>query len=52
MTRRNSASVMSAIFLFSRMPALLTRTLSVPNASVVAATAAAQSDSLVTSWCM
>ncbi len=31
MTLRNSARLMSAIFLFSRMPALLTRTFSGPN---------------------
>ena len=50
MTSRNSASVMSAIFLFRRMPALLTSTFSLPKASMAAATAAAQSASLVTSW--
>ena len=49
MTRRNSAGSISAIGACRRMPALFTRTSNFPYASSTAATAAAQSASLVTS---
>ena len=50
-TWRKSASGMSAILANFKMPALFTSTSSRPKASCASATAAAQSSSLVTSWC-
>ena len=50
-TRRKLSSVISAIGANVRIPALFTSTSSRPNVSSVAATATAQSSSLVTSRC-
>ena len=49
MTRRYSSSEVSSIGLSIRMPALLSRMLSLPNSETVRSTAAAQARSSVTS---